>query len=196
MTGELERRAVHASGSIIPGLYLLDVVTWSQVQALALWATAVVFTLEFVRLYTAVDWIGYRLLDRLVYRRLIRDYEETNPGGYALFVLGGTVVALGFSPQIAVPAFLMLTLADPASGVLATNEFAEPKQPFVLGVTFAICSLIAVFFVPLHAALVGAAIATIADGFTPVVRGYVIDDNVGIPVGAAVAMWATLLLPV
>jgi dolichol kinase len=194
--GELERRAVHASGSIIPALYLLDVLTWPHVQALALWATTIVVTLEFVRLYTAVDWAGYRLLYRLVYRRLIRDYEEDNPGGYALFVIGGTIAALGFAPRIAVPAFLMLTIADPLSGLLADNEYGEPKQPFVLAVTFAICALIAAFFVPLAAALAGAVVATIADGHTPVIRGYVIDDNLGIPVGATVAMWAVHQLPV
>ncbi|MFB6352128.1 MAG: hypothetical protein ABEK29_10160, partial [Bradymonadaceae bacterium] len=38
-------------------------------------------------------------------------------------------------------------------------------------------------------AVAGALVATLADGTTPVVRGYVIDDNATIPLGAAAAMW-------
>ncbi|MFB6354412.1 MAG: dolichol kinase [Halobacteriales archaeon] len=193
---ELGRRLVHASGSIVPLAYVAEVVSWPQVQALALAATAVVGTLEAVRLSASVDWVGYRLLDRLVYRRLIRSYEEDNPGGYALFVVGGTVAAFAFPPTVAVPAFLMLTIADPVSGLLADNEYGAPKRPAVLAVTFAVGGLIAVPFVPVLPALLGALTATAADGFTPVVHGYVIDDNIGIPIGAGAAMWVGLQVPV
>lgn len=188
--GEAARRLVHASGAVVPALYLLDVITWGTVRALALVATVVVLVLEFVRLRATVDWWLYRQFDRLVYRRLTRDYEEDNPGGYALFVIGGTVTALVFGPRIAVPAFLMLAIADPVSGLLSDNEFGEPKRPAVLAVTFALCALIAAPFVPPVPALLAALVATLADGLTPVVAGYVIDDNLTIPIGAGAVMWA------
>ena len=88
----------------------------------------------------------------------------------------------------------MLSIADPVSGVLADNGPTRAKRPIVLVVTFAVCLGLALPFVPLVAAIAGGAVATAADGLTPMVAGYVIDDNVTIPVGAAVGMWIALLV--
>jgi dolichol kinase len=44
----------------------------------------------------------------------------------------------------------------------------------------------------LGAAAVGAAGATVADGFTPVIRGYVLDDNLTIPPVACLGIWLVL----
>ena len=188
--GEFGRRALHASGAVVPGLYLAHVLDWAGVQAIAMAVTASVLALEAVRLYAGDGLPGYAALDRTVYRRLIRPYEEDNPAGYALYVLGGTVAAFAFRPAVAVPAFLMLAIADPVSGYLARNEFGQPKRPAVLAVTFALCLAIAAPFVAVPAAVAGAAVATAADGFTPALWGYVVDDNLGIPVGAGAAMAA------
>lgn len=193
---ELGRRLVHVSGSIVPGLYLVELLTWPQVKLIAVVVTAVVITLEAIRLFGDLDSRGYELLDRHIYSRLIREYERENPAGYALFAIGGTIAAVLFPPVVAVPAFLMLTIADPVSGLLSDNEYGEPKRPLVLGVTFIICTVIALPFLSALPAIAGAIVATAADGATPVVRGYVVDDNLGIPVGAGVAMWTALQLPV
>jgi len=59
--------------------------------------------------------------------------------------------------------------------------------------TFGICLAIASLLdVPLAAGIAGALAATVADGATPIVRGYVIDDNATIPLGAGAAMWLVL----
>lgn len=193
-SGEVPRRLVHASGAIVPALYLANVVTWGDVQAFALVATAIGLLLEGIRLYGPSDWAVMKILDRVVYRRLIREYERSNPGGYLLFLVGGTVVALTFEPRIAVPAFLMLAIADPLAGVLGSGGLNGAKRPLVMGVTFAVSLGLAVPFVPPFPALLGALTTTIADGVKPVIAGYVLDDNLTIPIGAAIAIWVGLRL--
>lgn len=185
---ELGRRAVHVAGAWPVALYLLELLTWPQVRLVYVGGIALAVALEIARLVVGVDW--------WIYRKLTREYEQDGPAGYALYVVGSAAVALAFGPTVAIPAVLMLAVVDPVSGFLSSDERRPVKQPPILALTFALAGAIALLFVPLHAAVAGAALATAADGATPVVRGYVVDDNLGIPVGAAVAMWAALQLPV
>ncbi|WP_232703270.1 dolichol kinase [Halobacterium wangiae] len=183
---ELDRRLVHASGAAVPVAYLLGVLSWEAFRWLLVAGSVVVVVLEALRLSGYVSW--------WIYDRLTREYEQDNPGGYALYVLSSTATAWLFEPAIAVPAILMLALADPASGLLSRGELGV-KEGWVLLSTFAICLAIASLLdVPLLAAAAGSLAATLADGATPVVRGYVIDDNATIPLGAGAAMWAVLAL--
>ena len=193
MALELGRRLVHASGAVVPGAYLLDehvlrvgVVTWRVVQAVAVVGLVVTAVLEAARLSGA--------LEHPIYDRLTREYEQEKVAGYALYVLSATVVVLAFEPTIAVPALFMLTLGDPVSGMLSTGELRTVKRPRVLGGMFLVSLVLAYPFVGAAAAVAGAAGATLADGVKPTVGGYVIDDNLTIPVAAAVPMWAVLLL--
>jgi len=76
------------------------------------------------------------------------------------------------------------------------------KRPAVIAATFGVCLALAVpVTVPeagvaagLAAAVAGAAGATLADGVTPVIRGYVVDDNLTIPPAAAVGIQTTFAL--
>ncbi|MFB6110773.1 MAG: dolichol kinase [Halodesulfurarchaeum sp.] len=180
------RRLVHASGSVVPLAAVFGVLTWRQVRLLVLLALSVAAALEGLRLSGRLDW--------WVYRRFTREYERHWPAGYALALVGGTVTAWGFRPAVAIPALLMLTVADPVSGVLSSGDLAI-KRGYVLLVTFGICLAIAgALRVPPGPALLGAGTATVADGIKPTVAGYVIDDNLTIPIGAAAAMQAGLLL--
>jgi dolichol kinase len=183
---ELGRRLVHASGSVVPGAFLAGVVSWPVVRWLLVAGSVVAAVLEVLRLSGRVDW--------RIYDALTREYEQGNPAGYALYVFSSAATAWLFSPDIAVPAILMLALADPASGLLSRGELGV-KRGWVLLATFGICLAIAsLLAVPFPAAVAGALAATLADGATPVVRGYVIDDNATIPLGAAAAMWAVQAL--
>lgn len=184
---ELGRRLVHVAGGFPVALYWLGWLSWPELRALYLVGVTLAAALEAARLVAGVDW--------WVYHRLTREYEADNPAGYALYVVGSALVALAFEPRIAVPAILALAVVDPVSGLLSARERRPMKRPRALAVTFVLAGLIAAAFVPPPAAVAGAAATTLADGATPVVEGYVIDDNVGIPVGAALAMWLTLQLP-
>lgn len=178
--GELKRRAIHASGTGLPVAYLVDLVTYRQFRWLFLLGAVVALCLEAVRLLVGLDW---RLYDEL-----IREYEQDNLAGYALYMVAAALVAFGFPPKIALPSILMLTIADPLSGLLGSGELRTAKEISVLLVTFAVCFVIAIAFVPPLPAVLGAFAATLADGVKPVFRGYVIDDNLTIPIAAALAI--------
>ncbi|ESP89534.1 hypothetical protein [Candidatus Halobonum tyrrellensis] len=185
--GELARRAVHASGTVLPASYLLGVVAWRQLRYLLLALTGLVFLLEFLRLVVG--------LDHWVYDRLTRSYEATNVAGYALFMVAFTVAAFAFAPPVAVPAMLMLSIGDPISGYLGSNDAGTAKELGVLAVMFLVCFGLAVPFTAGHAtpvavaaAAAGALGATAADGLKPVIAGYVVDDNLTIPPVAGAGM--------
>ncbi|MEA5388712.1 dolichol kinase [Haloarculaceae archaeon H-GB11] len=182
MRDEVARRLVHASGTLVPvGYLLLEPITWTVVRAFLVVGTVAALVLETVRLLVGLDWI--------VFDRLTREYEQDNLAGYALYAIGMTTVALAFEPRIGVPAMLMLTIADPISGLLSSGELKTAKQTFVLLVTFGVSTFIASLFVTPLAAVFGGLVATLADGVKPVIAGYVVDDNLTIPIGAAVAMF-------
>nr|WP_255666141.1 dolichol kinase [Haladaptatus sp. DYF46] len=175
---------VHVSGTGLPALYLLGLLKWEQLRWLLLLGSAVALVLEIIRLLVGLDW--------QIYDELTRSYEQDNLAGYALYFFGMTATAWVFEPRIAIPAMLMLTIADPISGLIGSGELGV-KAVHTLLVTFAVCVLIAsVLGLPLPAAILGAVAATLADGVKPVIAGYVIDDNLTIPIGAAVAIFVAL----
>ncbi|MEZ3117031.1 dolichol kinase [Halobaculum sp. MBLA0147] len=186
---ELGRRAIHLSGTAFPAAYLLDVVDYRGLQLLLGGFLVAVAVAEFVRLV-----VGYQ---HWVYDELTREYEADNVAGYALFFVGATLAAVVFRPSVAVPAVLMLSVGDPISGVLGSAEAGTAKEAGVLAVMFGVCLALALPFATatfatlpaVAVAAAGALAATLADGTTPVVAGYVIDDNFSIPPAAATAMW-------
>jgi len=184
MHSEVKRRLVHAAGTGVPALYLLGLLDWRGTQWFLVAGSILAVALEALRLGGVVHW--------RIFEELTRDYEQENVAGYALYTWGMTATALLFEPHIAVPAVLMLTIADPISGILGSGSLA--KRGYVLLVTFAVCLAIASWFVPVAVAVVGALAAALADGLKPVVRGYVIDDNLTIPIGAALSMFVAIQL--
>ncbi|MFC6863305.1 dolichol kinase [Halomicroarcula sp. GCM10025817] len=193
MADEVARRLVHASGSAVPLAHLLapGLVTWTVVKAVMALAVGVAVCLEFFRLSVGLDWA--------IYDRLTREYEQDNPAGYALYMVGMAAVAwavgvAGMTTAVAVPAMLMLTVGDPISGLLGSADASNVKQAWVLLVMFGVCTLLAAPFVRPVAAVLGGAAATFADGVKPRIAGYVVDDNLSIPVLGAAAMWAGVVV--
>ena len=197
---EIERRLVHATGAAIPLGWAVGFLRWREVQLLWTAALLVALALEAGRLSGRVDLA--------VYDRLTREYEADNVAAYALYMVSTTLVAylfafepgtevagvLPYRPGVAASAMLMLALADPVSGLLASGEFRKVKQLRVLAATFAVATLVALPFVPLLPAAFGGVAAAVADGVKPVVAGYVLDDNLTIPPAAAVGMTVGFLL--
>ncbi len=185
---ELGRRLAHTSGTLVPAVYLLDLITWFQLQVLVAGGAALAVVLEAVRLGVGLDW--------WVYDRLTREYEADSPAGYALAVVAAAVVVWAFEPPVALAATLMLTIGDPVAGVLGSGGVGERKALWVVAVTFGVCLAIGLAFVAPRAAVPAALVATLADAYTPRVAGQVIDDNAAIPIGAAVvAALALRFLP-
>lgn len=186
MHAEVERRLVHASGAVFPLAFAFDLITYGQLRHLAVFGSAVTLALEALRLSGAVDWA--------IFDRLTRAYEQEALAGYALYVLSMTVTVWAFDPPAAIPAMLILALADPVSGLLGSDELRTVKQGRVLAAMFAVSTLIALSFVPPVPALLGGLAAMLADGVKPVVRGHVVDDNLTIAPLAAVAITVGIAL--
>ncbi|SEA17516.1 Dolichol kinase [Haloplanus vescus] len=191
---ELRRRGVHASGVGFPALYMLGLVDWQTLRYLLVFAAVVAAVLETIRLLVGLDW--------QIYETLTREYERDNVAGYALYMFSMTAVAWVpvFDPPVAVAGMLMLAIGDPVSGLLGSNEAGRAKRAGVIAAMFVVCFSLGVLAltpsitlpVAVVAAAVGGAGATVADGFTPVVRGYVLDDNLTIPPAACVGIWVVL----
>ena len=190
-TNEIARRLVHVSGVFFPLSYLLGLLSWRELGWVLVAVTFVAFCLEVVRLYVGLDW---PLLER-VFDRLTREYEQDNLAGYFLYLFGMVVVVLVFPPRSALAGMFMLAIADPVSGLLGSGELRAAKRTFVLLVTFGVSVLIASFLISPVPAVFGGLAATIADGVKPAPGGYVIDDNLSIPIAAACAIELGLLLP-
>ncbi|MFC4540888.1 dolichol kinase [Halosolutus amylolyticus] len=194
MADELKRRLVHASGSGLVALYLLanylDLgLTWPRFKILMVVLATGTIVLEFVRLRIGLDWRLYEVLTR--------EYEQDNPAGYALYMISMAAVVVVFEPDIALPAMLMLSLGDPISGAVSDNTLQRIKPPKVLITMFLVSTVIAIPFLGLVAAMAAAVGATLADGVTLEIRTYIVDDNLTIPIYAAVLAWFAIeYLPV
>jgi dolichol kinase len=185
MADEVLRRLVHVSGTGMPAIYLANLVTWDELQLFLIVGSLVAATLEVIRLTLGLDW--------WIYDKLTREYEEDNPAGYALYMFSLTVVVILIRPELAIPAMLMLTLGDPISGLLGSDELRSIKRPRVLVTMFTVCLLVALpFMLQLgrpDVAVLAAAGATVADGVKPRIGGFVIDDNLSIPLVAGAVGW-------
>lgn len=185
---DLERRAVHLSGSLVPLAYLAEVLSWRTIQFVLAAGAAIAIGLETIRLLVGLDWA--------IFDRLTRPYEQDNPAGYALAVVAAALVGWVFAPEIAVPAILMLTVVDPVAGLLSdvdeVDSVDQVKSLWVMAATFGVALLVALALLPLRAAMPVAAVVVIADAVKPRVFGFVIDDNASIPLSAAIVAWAVL----
>jgi len=160
------------------------VLTCEAIRYLLAAGAVVAVVLEILPLFNGLDWA--------LYDRPTREYEQDNLAGYALYVIGGSIAGLLFRPEIAVPAMLMLTIADPVSGLLGSDELRTVKPPHILATMFLVSLGLAWSFLPTVAAVAAALAATLADGVKPVVATYVIDDNLSIPIVASGAAWVAM----
>lgn len=190
--GEIGRRFVHASGVVIPGIYLVGLVSWDELRLLLVAGLVIAIGLEFARLRIGLDWA--------IYEHLTRPYEADSFAGYGYYMVSIAIVGVIFEPEVAIPGMLMLMIGDPISGYLGRGELRRMKHPiamagmFVVGVAVTIpfaVDTIEVVSLAILAAILGAVAGTIADAFKPKIGDLIIDDNLTIPICAAIVLWAS-----
>ena len=191
--GELGRRLVHASGAAIPltyyvltvGIAVDESVAWQVLQAITVLGVLAAAVLEFVRLRIGLDW--------WIFEHLTRAYEREKVAGYALYLVGMATVALLFEPAIALTGMFLLAIGDPLSGYLATDS-PGLKGPRAVVPALLVGTGIGIV-VGLHPAVAAAAAVglVVADVRLWSIGGYVIDDNLTIPIAAGVAAWLVSL---
>jgi len=188
LEGDLGRRLVHVAGTGFPAIYILPFIEWWHVTALMVLVTVGALVLEVLRLSVGLDWF--------IYEHLTREYEQDAPAAYLLYMISATAVALVAEPRIAIPAILMLAVADPIAGVVSRDELRTVKSPRALATMFGVCTLFALPFVPDNplAAVLGGIGGMLADGVKPILRGVVVDDDLTIAPAGAFGIWLGLEL--
>jgi len=120
--------------------------------------------------------------------------------GFIFYLIGSFLVLIFFPMDIAMPAILVLAFAD-SIGHLFGIRFGKIPHPFVSTkfVEGWIVGLIAgfigaVIFVPWHEALAASFFAMLVEGIEIKIGADEIDDNLLIPLVAAIAIWGVRTL--
>ncbi|MCZ7372336.1 MAG: hypothetical protein O8C60_01550 [Candidatus Methanoperedens sp.] len=188
---ELQRKAFHISGSLIPIVYYFlsketAIIVLSTINAILL----------------LIEW--QRLKGKIRFPKIIlRPHENNKVAAYIYFQIAALISILIFDKTIAIASILMLAIGDAAAGlagalILGNNirgfnsEKITIKPPVIMVVMFAICILLGLFLsglqmandmiqVPFAVYAAGAFGATLGDAISLRIKGKTIDDNLMIP---------------
>ncbi|MCX9009909.1 MAG: hypothetical protein OIN66_02195 [Candidatus Methanoperedens sp.] len=188
---ELQRKAIHLMGSLIPVVYyFLDR------------RTAIIGLLVINVVLISIEWL--RLSGRIKLPEiLLRPHENKQVAAYIYFQMAALLSVMIFDKTIAIAALLMLAIGDTASGLAGailrcgdirnnnSNKMAVKPLP-IMAVMFAVCVLIGLALVKLPPAadmvnlslrvyVAGAVGATMGDAIPLRVQGRPVDDNLIIP---------------
>jgi len=125
------------------------------------------------------------------------DYVKKFPGrGFIFYIIGSLLVLAFFPMDIAMPAILILAFAD-SIGHLFGIRYGKRKHPYVKTkfvegwIAGLIAGFIAAFvFVPWHEALAASFFAMLVEGIEVKIGAEEVDDNLIIPLVAAIAIWS------
>lgn len=184
---EIGRRLVHSSGIVFPMTYLLTD-EWVYVQLLLLVALIVASVLEYLRLKK-----GY---SNILFDRLTRPYESEKIAGYYLYIVGMFLVAVLLHPLIAVSSMLILAIGDPVGGILSDSEPEGTKSIIAVFSVLTVSTIIAFSVTSISfptsesaiMALTGGFVGTLSDYKKLIVKNYIVDDNLVIPVATGFTM--------
>lgn len=138
----------------------------------------------------------YRLLQ--IFDRK-KDIEQFPAKGAVFYLFGVFLVVLIFPKDIAMASIMILALGDSVSRLV--GQYGYLKHPFhsekffeglVAGVIAGFLG--ALFFVPWLLALIGSIVSMLIEGIDLRIKGFKIDDNLLIPIVAAVVMEAFNLI--
>ncbi|MCF7886017.1 MAG: hypothetical protein K9M80_05950 [Candidatus Marinimicrobia bacterium] len=189
--GELARKAIHYSATIIPLTYffLLD-------RSVMLWITGLLFILfllaELIRLYFPQF---YRLYLK-VFGLMIRTYEKKYYLTGATYVFLGAFLSIFFFPkEIAIIVLLFLTVGDPSACLvgLSIGQIKLPGSDKTLegSLAFILTGLLVTFWIPgvnLELKIIGVLLAALIE-YLPF-RSF--DDNLMIPLMTGTLMMIIL----
>ena len=143
-----------------------------------------------------------RKYDIPIVRWLLRNFEREDyvkkfPGRGFIFYLTGVLLVLAFFPMdIAMPSILVLAFADSISHLFGIR-YGKRKHPYVKTkfiegwIAGLVAGFIAAFvFVPWHEALAASFFAMLVEGIEVKIGAEEVDDNLIIPLVAAIAIWS------
>ena len=143
-----------------------------------------------------------RKYDIPIVRWLLRNFEREDyvkkfPGrGFIFYIIGSLLVLAFFPMDIAMPSILVLAFAD-SIGHLFGIRYGKRKHPYVKTkfvegwIAGLIAGFIAAFvFVPWHEALAASFFAMLVEGIEVKIGAEEVDDNLIIPLVAAIAIWS------
>ena len=183
---EIKRQLIHA----LLGIIIVILLYFSIISSAILFAvSAIGLILSFLsRKFNIPVIYGFlQIFDRK------KDLENFPGKGAVFYVIGAFVVVLIFPKEIAMASIMILALGDSVSRLV--GPYGYLKHPFHNEKFFegAIAGAIAgflgaVFFVPWLFALIAASISMLIEGIDLEIKGFKIDDNLLIPIVAAVVM--------
>lgn len=194
---ELERKAFHLCGLLVPLIYqiLLQFERSQSFCAGICWAVTVAgVTLDIIRL--KVPFVR----DNFPLRGMLRSHEVNNLSGGTYFSMGCTLTISVFPPAIAMASILFLVLGD-MSAALVGVSFGGEKCNVKVGTEgkksmegsvamFVVCCIVGLsVFANVHLreypVVVGSLVATLVELYPP----FGIDDNLTIPTFSGMALW-------
>ena len=200
---ELQRKAVHITGSLIPVGYYF--VTKETALILLLFVNAILLPVEWLRLGGKIR----------IPRTLLRPHEEKKVAAYIYFQMAALLSILVFDKTIAIAALLMLAFGDTASGLagamisggnIRSNGARYRVKPIpIMAVMYLVCllaGLVLLSFPPapdmtsmsLGVYAAGAAGAMLGDAVPVRVGDKHVDDNLMIPILAGAFMTAAVFI--
>ena len=186
---EVNRKLLHMSlGVVLVALLKFGIVGKGHLFALLIIMLAI-STLSRKYNIPVIGWL-LRNFER-------EDYVKKFPGrGFIFYIIGSLLVLVFFPMDIAMPAILILAFAD-SIGHLFGIRYGKRKHPYVKTkfvegwIAGLIAGFIAAFiFVPWHEALAASFFAMLVEGIEVKIGAEEVDDNLIIPLVAAIAIWS------
>lgn len=183
---QLGRRLFHAGA----GLLLAGVLHWHVAEADRLLAAAVLGVLAVLLLLADLARLRIPLLNRaffVIFRPLASPREAANLASSTWYAVGCALTVALFPLAMAVPAILVLALADPVASYLGRRWGRRPLgkgsvEGSALFLLVAVVLLLA--FVPPMSAVVAALVGTWVER-TP----WSVDDNLSVPLAIGGVLW-------
>ena len=183
---EIKRQLMH----IFVGIILVLLLNFGLIDATALFVIFIfglVLSLSSRKFHVPVIHRFLEIFDRK------KDLKELPGKGAVFYLLGALIVVLIFPKDIAMASIMILALGDSVSRII--GPYGYLKHPFTDlkflegAIAGAIAGFLgALFFVPWILALIASSVSMLIEGIELKIKRFKVDDNLLIPIVAAVVM--------